>query len=250
MIIRFITTLLLIFLGNFTLLHGQSAKDIIAKSEAQMNGDASYSELKMTIVRPKWSREMRLKGWAYGTKYSLILITAPARDQGTGFLKRQKELWNWQPRIDRVIKMPPSMMMQSWMGSDFSNDDIVQQSSPVDDFTHELMGEETIDGHRCWKIKLIPKPDAPVVWGSIISWVEQEYYLQIKTEFYDEDDYLVNTMIGKDLKMMSGRMVPSVLVVTPADKPGEKTIVEYIDLDFSVKLDEAFFSIQNLKRLQ
>ena len=138
-----------------TALDAQTAKEIIAKSEAQMNGESSYSEMKMTIIRPKWTREMTMKSWAIGTDYSLILVTGPARDKGIGFLKRKKEIWNWQPKIDRVIKMPPSMMMQSWMGSDFSNDDLVQQSSPVNDFTHEMKGEESIDGRTCWKIKLV-----------------------------------------------------------------------------------------------
>lgn len=142
------------------------------------------------------------------------------------------------------------MMMQSWMGSDFSNDDIVQQSSPVEDFTHELIGEEVIDGHTCWKIKMVPKPNVPVVWGSIITWVEQKNYLQIKTQFYDEDDFLVNTLLGLNVKSMGDRMIPTKLEIIPSDKVGEKTVVEYLTLDFSVDLNETFFSIQNLKKLK
>lgn len=245
----FVIILILISAYSHSLI-GQTATDIIAKSEAQMNGDANYAEMKMTVIRPKWTREMVMKSWALGTKYSLIIVTSPARDQGTGFLKRNRELWNWQPRIDRVIKMPPSMMMQSWMGSDFSNDDIVQQSSPVEDFTHELIGEEVIDGHTCWKIKMVPKPNVPVVWGSIITWVEQKNYLQIKTQFYDEDDFLVNTLLGLNVKSMGDRMIPTKLEIIPSDKVGEKTVVEYLTLDFSVDLNETFFSIQNLKKLK
>ncbi|MBK6480825.1 MAG: outer membrane lipoprotein-sorting protein [Saprospiraceae bacterium] len=233
-----------------TALDAQTAKEIIAKSEAQMNGESSYSEMKMTIIRPKWTREMTMKSWAIGTDYSLILVTGPARDKGIGFLKRKKEIWNWQPKIDRVIKMPPSMMMQSWMGSDFSNDDLVQQSSPVNDFTHEMKGEESIDGRTCWKIKLVPKPNVAVVWGSIVTWVDKKDYLQLKTEFYDDEGELVNTMVGKDIRQLGGRTVPARLEVIPSDKPGEKTIIEQLALDFNLKQTEDFFSIQNMKKLQ
>lgn len=241
---------LLVFMMFFTaLLSGQTAKEIIAKSELQMNGEGGYSELKMTIVRPSWTREMTLKSWSLGTDYSLIILTGPARDKGTGFLKRKKEIWNWQPKIDRVIKMPPSMMTQSWMGSDFSNDDLVNQTSPVNDYTHQLMGEEVVSGQKCWKVKMTPKADVAVVWGSVIIWVDQKSYLQMKTEFYDEDDFLVNTMISKNLKQFGKRTLPSILEVIPADKPGEKTIIEQMVIDFDKKQDAAFFSIQNMKRL-
>lgn len=146
--------------------------------------------------------------------------------------------------------MPPSMMMQSWMGSDFSNDDLVQQSSPVNDFTHEMKGEESIDGRTCWKIKLVPKPNVAVVWGNIVTWVDKKDYLQLKTEFYDEEGELVNTMVGKDIRQLGGRTVPARLEVIPSDKPGEKTIIEQLALDFNLKQTEDFFSIQNMKKLQ
>ncbi|MCB0648574.1 MAG: outer membrane lipoprotein-sorting protein [Saprospiraceae bacterium] len=244
---RFFYTLMIMMFMSF--LNAQSAKDIIAKSEQNMNGDGGYSEMKMTIVRPTWTREMTMKSWSLGTDYSLIVITGPARDKGTGFLKRKKEIWNWQPKIDRVIKMPPSMMTQSWMGSDFSNDDLVNQTSPVNDYTHTMMGEELVEGQKCWKIKMVPKPNVAVVWGSVIVWVDQKNYLQLKTEFYDEDDFLVNTMLGKNIKTFGKRMLPSRLEVIPADKPGEKTIIEQMVIDFDKKQNAEFFSIQNMKKL-
>merc|ERR1712062_21497 len=155
--------------------------EIIKKVQDNANGISNQGEVKMTIVRPTWTREMSIKTWSKGTDFSLILITGPARDKGTAFLKRDKELWNWQPSIDRVIKMPPSMMMQSWMGSDFSNDDMVQQSDPIEDFTHKLLGKETVEGRECYKIEMIPKEDAAVVWGKIIHWVDVKDYLELKT---------------------------------------------------------------------
>ena len=228
----------------------QTATEIIEKAEENVRGTQAYAELKMTIVRPKWTREITMKSWSKGDDYSLILVTAPARDRGMAFLKRGKEIWNWQPSIDRSIKMPPSMMMQSWMGSDFTNDDLVRQSSLKTDYTHKLLEKEEVEGRMCHVIELIPKPDAAVVWGKVIMWIDTADYLELKVEFYDEDDYLVSTIFGKNITSIGGHTLPSRLEMIPADNPGQKTIVEYLDLDFNVKLDDRFFSVQNLKRVK
>ena len=227
-----------------------TAKEIIEKADQKQRGETSVGELKMTIVRPTWTREMVMKSWSKGTEYMLILVTAPARDKGTAFLKRENEIWNWQPTIDRVIKMPPSMMMQSWMGSDFTNDDLVRESSIVVDYTHELLGTETIEGRKCYKIELTPKENAPVVWGKVLSWIDTEEFMQMKAEFFDEDGYLVNTMYGKNVKKMDDRLLPSILEVVPADEEGHKTIVEYLNLNFNKPIEESFFSVQNMKRVR
>ena len=228
----------------------QTAFEIVKKAENKVRGEQAYSEMKMTIVRPDWTREISLKSWTKGNDYSLILITSPARDRGTAFLKRKKEIWNWQPTIDRTIKMPPSMMMQSWMGSDFTNDDLVRQSSLTTDFTHQLVGEQTIDGRECYIVELTPRPDAAVVWGKIKMWVDKKDFLELKVEFYDEDGYLVNTIYGKEIKQLGGRTLPTRLELIPADQPGHKTIIQFLNMDFNVKLDERFFSVQNLKRIR
>ncbi len=244
--------LLLLPLAGGTLLaaNDPTAKEIVQKADQKMRGESNIATIKMSIIRPSWQRDMTLKSWAKGNEYSLILVTAPARDKGTAFLKREKEIWNWQPTIDRTIKMPPSMMMQSWMGSDFTNDDLVRESSIVTDYEHELLGTETLEGRACYKIKLTPKPDAPVVWGEIISWISKEEYLQLKSEFYDEDGYLVQTIYGKQVKEMDGRVIPSVLEVVPAEEEGHKTRLEYLSLDFNEPIKPSFFSIQNMKRVK
>lgn len=180
----------------------QDATEIIRKANDRMQGESNQAEMVMKIVRPDWSREITMKSWARGTDYSLVLITAPARDQGTSFLKRKNELWNWQPTIDRVIKMPPSMMMQSWMGSDFTNDDLVRQSSIVQDYTHELLKDTIIEGRDAWKIELIPKENAPVVWGKIEAYIGKGDYNQLLFKYFDEDGFLVNTMILSQIKEM------------------------------------------------
>ena len=226
------------------------ALDIIKEMDAKAKGNSSISSASMTIVRPTWTRTMEIKSWTKGIDYSLTLILSPARDKGSSFLKRDKEIWNWQPRIDRTIKLPPSMMMQSWMGSDFTNDDLVKESSVVVDYTHELVGEEMLEGRNCYKIILTPKEDAAVVWGKIEMWVDKELTIQLQTEFYDEDDYLVNTMYGKEVKELGGKMLPSVLEVVPADEEGHKTIItqHWIKFDEPIKLD--FFSTSNMKRVR
>jgi outer membrane lipoprotein-sorting protein len=226
-----------------------TALEIIQKANDKFRGDNSVAELKMTIIRPSWTREMTMKAWSRGNDYSLVLVTAPARDEGTGFLKRENEIWNWQPTIDRVIKMPPSMMSQSWLGSDFTNDDLVQESSIVTDFSHTLIGTEEIDGNACYKIEMIPHEDAVVVWGKVITWVSKEHYLQLKSEFYDEEGYLVNTMYGKDIKDLGGRTLASKMEVIPADEEGHRTVMEYLWIDFGEDLPASFFSVQNMKRL-
>ena len=249
----FIAVWLLVLIGTIQSF-AQSTPDpkqILTEADAKMRGiNSSQGSMKMTIIRPTWTREMTMKSWSKGQDYSLILVTAPARDRGTAFLKRDREMWNWQPSIDRVIKLPPSMMSQGWMGSDLTNDDLVKQASIVVDYTHTILGEEEIEGRNTWKIELIPLEEAAVVWGKVIMWVSQKEYLQLKTEFYDEDDYLVNTIYGKNIKEMGGKVLTSLMEVIPAEEEGHKTTIEYLDLVFDKKMKESFFSTQNMKRVR
>lgn len=241
---------LFLSIGIFAQNGSLSAREIIAKADQKVKGNTSAAQLKMTIQRPTWRREIIMKSWSKGDDFALILVTAPDRDKGTAFLKREREMWNWQPTIDRIIKLPPSMMLQSWMGSDFTNDDLVKQSSVVDDYEHKIIDNETIDGRDCYVIEMIPNEDAAVVWGKVMVWIDKKDFIQMKTTFYDEDQELVQTMFGKSIKMLGGQLLPSVLDVIPADKPGNKTEVEYLSLEFNLPMEEDFFSIQRLKRLK
>ncbi len=244
-------TCFLILASTTTFAQAQTnPKEIVQKANDQLRGLSSTATMSMKIVRPDWSRTITMKTWASGEDYSLMLITAPARDKGMSILKREKEIWNWQPTIEKVVKLPPSMMMQSMMGSDFTNDDMVRQSSIVADYEHTLLGEEEVEGMTCHVIEFDPKPDAPVVWGKMKMWIEKENYLQLKTEFYDEDDYLVNSMYGKDVKEMGGRILTTTLELVPAEEEGHKTIVTYEDIEFDVDLQEKFFTVQNMKRVR
>ena len=245
---KILFTLLVLLTG--TILHAQTALDIIKKADEKMRGLSSNSIMKMTVVRPDWKREVTMKGWSLGTEYSLILVTAPARDKGQAFLKRKNEMWNWQPSIDRVIKLPPSMMLQSWMGSDFTNDDLVKESSIVNDYTHALEKDSIINNIEVYKLILTPKPDAPVVWGRIVAFIDKVHYNQHLVFYYDEDDYLINTLELSQIREMGGKIIPTYMEMIPADNHGHKTVIEYLDLKFDIDVDEEFFSIQNTKRIR
>jgi len=241
-----IFTLILIYSTSYS----QDAKEIVQKADELMRANSSYSELKMQIVKPDWSRTMGMKAWALEPDYTLIYITEPARDKGSVTLKRKNEVWNWLPSAQKVIKIPPSMMLQSWMGSDFTNDDLVRQSSIVEDYNHSLMGEEKLNNYDCYKIEMIPKPEAGVVWGKVISWIVKEKYLQLKTDYYDEDGTLVKSFNGSNEVKMDGRNIFSHWEMVPYDKPGNKTILDYEKIDFNINIDESFFSEQNMKRVR
>lgn len=228
----------------------QNAGEIIERMEEVMRGESSYAEMVMRIERPRYEREVSMRSWALEEDYSLILITAPARDRGTVFLKRENEIWNYIPNIDRTIKMPPSMMSQSWMGSDFTNDDLVRESSTVDDYEHRILREETLDGRESWVLELIPKPDTPVVWGKVLVWIDKQEYLQLRMENYDQSGELANTMEFLDIQELGGRNLPTRMVLTPTDQPDHRTILEYREIDFNTDLDSSFFTRQNMRRIR
>ena len=244
--------LLLFLFPSLTVSFGQglTAKEIIQKADEKNKGKSSQGEMQMSIIRTDWSRAVSMKFWSKGTDYSLILITAPAREKGQVFLKRGIEMWNWIPSIDKMIKIPPSMMLQSWMGSDFTNDDLVKQSSIVKDYRHALIGQETVRDVRCYKIELVPFPEAPVVWGKIISWISVDGYDQWKAEYYDEDMELVNIENAYDVKRMGDRDIPSRIEVIPVNKKDQKTVLEINKMTFNQPISEDYFSQQNMKKVK
>ena len=237
----------------FTSMYAQqdlSAKDIVKKADDNMRGKTSQADITIEIIRPTWSREMKIKAWSKGDDYSMILVTSPAKEKGTVFLKRITEVWNWIPSIERNIKLPPSMMSQSWMGTDFTNDDLVKEASSVSDYDHKLLGKETISGKDCYKIEMIPKPSAAIVWEKVIVWIDSEDFLQLKTEFYDEDSALVNVMNASEVKEMGGRKITSKIEMFPVDKEGNSTVIIYNDIVFDTTIKDDFFTTRNMKQLK
>lgn len=232
------------------LITAQSAKEIVKKANDLILGKTSQGIYKMTLVRPDWEREVSMKIWSKGNDFYLIYITSPAREKGQVFMKRNNEMWNWVPSINKMIKIPPSMMAQSWMGSDFTNDDLLKESSIVVDYHHKIIGTDSIDGYECYKIELIPKPEAAVVWGKIISWIVKEKYYQLKSEFYDEVDMLINTQYGSEIENVGDRTIPTKMTMIPADKDGNQTILKLVEMKYNQKISDSFFSHQNMKRIR
>lgn len=228
-----------------------TAKEMVTKSYNLFLGKSSFSVMTMTIVRPEWQRTISMQNWSMGDEYYLSLITAPARDKGEVFLKSKKNMWNYIPAINRMIKIPPSMMMQSWMGSDFTNNDLMKQNSIVTDYTHTFAGNEKLDNYDCAIIDLEPLPEAVVVWGKIKMWIIKKNLITLKVEYYDTHGKLMKTETATQIRMMDGRMLPSHLEMVSNTKNGHKTIIDILHQKFNVKgLQQNFFSIQNMKRVR
>jgi outer membrane lipoprotein-sorting protein len=244
---------LFFLLVNYSSLSAQtlSATDIVRKADEKFNGEkSSIMVMTMTIIRPTWQRTVEFKNWSMGRDYALTLITAPAKDVGQTFLKRATEMWSWNPAISRLIKLPPSMMSQGWMGSDFTNDDILKESSVVNDYTHEITGEEVVNGRLCYKIMMVVKEDAAVVWGHQIRWIDKKDFLVLHVQLYDQDGSLVRTESGSEIKTLDQRLIPSRLELVPAEEPGNKTIIDIKEIKFNVDIKESFFSQQNMKNVR
>ncbi|MBP7498221.1 MAG: outer membrane lipoprotein-sorting protein [Bacteroidales bacterium] len=230
--------------------YSQNATEIIRKADEKYQGEkSSKSEITVQIVRPTWERTIACKNWSKGKDYALTLITAPAKEKDQSFLKIKNELWSWNPVISRLIKLPPSMLSQGWMNSDYTNDDILKETSIVKDYTHKIIAEETIENYVCYKIELIPKKDAAVVWGKIIKWIDKKEYIQMKSEYYDEENLLVKTDFSYDIKLMDNRLLPSRMEIIPANKKGNKTVVKMLSVKFNLDIPDSFFSQQNMKRV-
>lgn len=226
------------------------ATEIVRKADERLKGKTAYAELTIQVVRTSWQREMSVKSWSKGDDYAMLLVTSPAKEKGNVTLKRQKEVWSWMPGIERTIKLPPSMMSQSWMGTDFTNDDLVKQSSIVKDYTQKISGDSTIQGRSCYKITMIPKPEAAVVWGKVVMFIDKKDFLELRSEFYDEDGMLVNIMNGSDVKMLGGKLIPAKMEMIPVDKPGQKTVIIYSVMKFDDPMDDNFFTVENMKRVK
>ncbi|MBL6448083.1 outer membrane lipoprotein-sorting protein [Fulvivirga sp. 29W222] len=226
-----------------------TAKEVVKRANDNMRGETSQSELIIRTVRPTWQREMTVKTWMEGEKYAMILIKSPAKEKGVAFLKRDKEVWNWVPALERSIKLPPSMMTQSWMGTDFTNDDLVKESSIVEDYVHSFSGDTTINGRQCYIIDMIPKPEAAIVWGKLTLYIDKKDFLELHTKFYDEDEELINTMNASNIKMMGGRLIPTYIEMIPADKPNQKTVLIYSNVIYNKPIPDTFFTLQQMKKL-
>ncbi|MBM4162537.1 MAG: outer membrane lipoprotein-sorting protein [Ignavibacteria bacterium] len=226
----------------------QTAEQIVKRSEDLLKGVSSKGRFRMTIVTPDYTRSMEMRAWWVGNQKALIEITSPRREAGNKTLKVNNELWMYLRNTETTIKIPPSMMLQSWNGSDFTNDDLVRESSLVEDYTMRIAAEETVDGELCWKIELLPKPTAPVVWGRIFHWIRKKDLLPARTEYFDEKGALMRTMLYQNVKRFGNRAVPSNWLMVNNTKPNHSTEFQYLEAQFDIPLSDRIFSFQELEK--
>ncbi|MFQ5568149.1 MAG: outer membrane lipoprotein-sorting protein [Rhodothermales bacterium] len=226
----------------------ETALSIMQKSDDLTRGETQSGTYRMIIVRPDWERAMAFEYWSEGTDKAFIRVKEPVKERGVSFLKIKREMWQYVPRINRVIKIPPSMMLQSWMGSDFTNDDLVRESSIVDDYTHTLLGREEVAGDEAHKIELVPKPDAPVAWDRMLYWVRVGDYVPLRAESFNERGERIRTVLYTEIEEVGGRVIPLRMELIEDKKPGRKTILVLEDVRFDIPISRSVFTQQNLRR--
>lgn len=221
----------------------QRARDIIDQMEQLYRGESSDATLIMQVETPQYQRTLKMNGQSMGKELGFFRILSPKKDRGVATLKRQEEMWNYFPKINKVIKVPPSMMMGSWMGSDFTNDDLVKETQLIDAYHLSMTEDETT-----YYFSLVPKEDTVTVWDKINYVVSKDPMLPVSQTFYDEDGEKIRELTFSEPKEFEGRLMPSILEMTPLNKEGHKTRIIYEAIDFDVPgISEQTFSMRNLK---
>lgn len=219
--------------------------ELLRTTDDLTRGASSVATFQMEVRTANYERTMVMKAWSKGTDKSLVRIESPAKEAGVSTLKVDDNIWNYLPKVDRTMKIPAGMMSGSWMGSHFSNDDLVQGSRLSEDYTATLVASPS-GGQGVWEIALVPKPEAPVVWGKVVLRVGPDR-VPVDVRYFDEKGVLERTMSWSDPVTLDGRTVPRVMTLVPADAPAEYTRLTYLELDFDVQLDDSLFTLQSLK---
>ena len=225
-----------------------SGRELVDRVDTLLWGKTLQGEFEMTIATPRWQRTLALRAWMERPRRSFIRILAPAKEKGIGSLRIGAEMWNYLPNIERTIKIPPSMMLQPWMGSDFTNDDLVKQSSAIDDYTQRILRTEIADGAAAYVVEARPKPDAAVVWGKILYWVRKADFIPLKQEYYSERGELVRVMTFSEVRPMGGRTMPTKWEMRPSDKPGNATTIVVRLALFDGAIATEIFTQRNLQK--
>jgi len=223
-------------------------RDILDKVEKLLWGSTVQGEYEMTIVTPRWQRTLGLRLWMDRPRRSFVRIITPAKEAGIGSLRIGTEMWNFLPNVERIVKIPPSMMLQPWMGSDFTNDDLVKESSILDDYTHKVIATVQLDGAAVVQVEAVPKPDAAVVWGRIVYWVRRVDTMPLKQEFFSERGERVRVLSFADVRQVGGRILPTRWEMRPDAKPGNSTTVVLKEATFDRPVDDEIFSQRNLQK--
>ncbi|MCG3154683.1 MAG: hypothetical protein DKINENOH_01277 [bacterium] len=241
-----VTALLLLWPGALLAQKQEEAIAVVRKIDELYRSTTSAGEMEMEIVTPHWQRTLRLQIWTEGMDKTFIRILAPLKEKGVATLRLGNEMWNYLPNTNKVIKIPPSMMMSSWMGSDFTNDDLVSEFTLLKDFHFRLMTPDTARPGLLY-LEAIPREGLPIVWGKIVTVVQKQDYLPVSEAYFDEKGNLMRVIHFKDAKLLGGRRIPATLELIPKNKQGHKTVIRYLTIDFDLKLDREVFSLRNLQ---
>ena len=226
----------------------ERVSEILNKVDDLWRGSSSYAVVTMQVKTEHYTRTMRMEGWSKGKEKTLFHVLEPLREKGTMTLKSDNHIYTYLPKTDRTIRLTSGMMMGSWMGSHLTNDDLVKEARLEEDYDAEIAFEGERNGRKIIEFSLIPKPDAPVVWGKLTLTIMADGYTPITELYYDEDMKLARTFTFSDMKMLAGRERPAVMRVVPADKPNEFTEFIYEELELNIPLSDTMFSKQSLKR--
>jgi len=222
---------------------------IVKKIDQLYRSETSAAKIEMQIVTPHWERTLAMQVWTKGMHKTFIRLTAPKKERGVATLRIRNEMWNYLPKTNKVMKIPPSMMMGSWMGSDFTNDDLVKESSMLQDYTYQLITPEDASAD-CLHIQLTPREDSAIVWGKIIAAVQSGDHLPVWQKFYDEKGKLMRVLNFKEIKKFGDKTVPAVMEMIPQNREGHKTVVRFLEAEFNTTVDDNIFTRRNLQRRQ
>jgi len=222
------------------------ARELIQRAMDHWRGLSSYSEVSMTIHRADWQRSMSMRSWTKGEKTSLVRVTKPKKDAGNGTLTKDNNMWTFAPKVNRIIKVPSSMMSQSWMGSDFSNKDISKSTDIIDQYEHKILQIKKQDGHRVYIIESIPHEDAAIVWGKEVLRIRDDFVL-LEQQFWDQDNILVKTMQAREIKKLGGRMVGSIIRMGKLASPDEWTEMSIQNIRFDESFPDSLFTLSSLR---
>ena len=243
---RYLLAIMLLAIPVFAATEERDAKAIVRDAIDHWRGLSSYTEITMVIHRPDWERSMTMRAWTKGQDKSLVRVVEPKKDRGNGTLMDKKNMWSFSPRINRVIKIPSSMMGQSWMGSDFSNKDIARADDIVDEYEHKILSADVIDGITIYEIESIPYEDAAVVWGREVLRIREDHVV-LEQSFFDQDGEIVKSLVTMEVAEMGGRIIAKRQRMNKVEKPDEWTEISVNVVDYDVELRDSLFTLSNLR---
>ena len=244
---RILFALFLLAVSTLVLAEERDGKTIVRDAINHWRGLSSYTEMTMVIHRPDWERSMTMQAWTKGDDRSLVRVVEPKKDRGNGTLTDDNSMWSYSPKINRVIKVPSSMMGQSWMGSDFSNKDVVRADDIVDEYEHTVLSvENTDEGVTVFEIESVPHEDAAIVWGSEVMHIREDHVV-LEHSFFDQDGELVKSLKTMEVANMGGRTIAKRQRMSKADDPDEWTEIQVNDVQYEIDLKDSLFTLSNLR---